>query len=215
MYGSNFCSCTSNPRETSSLPIDAAAIPFPSDDTTPPVMKMKRVWLSAMPHNGIVAAGRAPDLSGCPQQLASVLARGSVSVACAEHPHQLGDDTVARELGHRGPCGATGGPFFDLEMAIGERSDLRQVGDAQDLPPLRQRPEMLANGAGGVAADARVDLVEHEHRLEARLGARVPAAPAATSAPGADTVSHAQQREHHARELPSGGNLSQRARGHP
>jgi hypothetical protein len=40
MYGSNFCRPTVNPRETSSRPMDAAAIPLPSDDTTPPVMKM-------------------------------------------------------------------------------------------------------------------------------------------------------------------------------
>src|SRR5205085_3508340 len=43
MYGSNFCSCTSSPRATSSRPIDAAEIPLPSEETTPPVMKMKRV----------------------------------------------------------------------------------------------------------------------------------------------------------------------------
>src|SRR5690242_18867853 len=43
MYGSNFCSWTSSPRATRSRPIEAAAMPLPSDETTPPVMKMKRV----------------------------------------------------------------------------------------------------------------------------------------------------------------------------
>src|SRR5947208_6423731 len=43
MYGSNFWSVTVKPRETSSRPIDAAAIPLPSAETTPPVTKMKRV----------------------------------------------------------------------------------------------------------------------------------------------------------------------------
>jgi hypothetical protein len=37
MYGSNFCSETFRPRALSRRPSDAAVIPFPSDDTTPPV----------------------------------------------------------------------------------------------------------------------------------------------------------------------------------
>src|SRR5215218_5470773 len=43
MYGSNFWRATLRPRETSRRPIDAAAIPLPSEETTPPVTKMKRV----------------------------------------------------------------------------------------------------------------------------------------------------------------------------
>jgi len=40
MYGSNFWIATFKPLAVSSFPSDAAAIPFPSDDTTPPVIKM-------------------------------------------------------------------------------------------------------------------------------------------------------------------------------
>ena len=40
MYGSNLSMVTRSPRSTSNRPSDAAAIPFPSDDTTPPVTKM-------------------------------------------------------------------------------------------------------------------------------------------------------------------------------
>ena len=43
MYGSNFCSATVRPRATSRRPIEAAAMPLPSEETTPPVTKMKRV----------------------------------------------------------------------------------------------------------------------------------------------------------------------------
>src|SRR3954451_16565173 len=43
MYGSNFWRATLSPRDTRSRPIDAAAMPFPRDETTPPVTKMKRV----------------------------------------------------------------------------------------------------------------------------------------------------------------------------
>src|ERR1700733_8340338 len=36
-YGSNFWSCTCSPRAFSRRPSEAATIPFPSADTTPPV----------------------------------------------------------------------------------------------------------------------------------------------------------------------------------
>ena len=39
MYGSNFWTCTLRPRALSSRPSDAATMPFPSDETTPPVTK--------------------------------------------------------------------------------------------------------------------------------------------------------------------------------
>src|SRR6266536_2513848 len=38
-YGSNFCSCTRSPRALSKRPSEAATIPFPSAETTPPVTK--------------------------------------------------------------------------------------------------------------------------------------------------------------------------------
>jgi hypothetical protein len=40
MYGSNFWMVTRSPRSTSRRPSEAAAIPFPSEETTPPVTKM-------------------------------------------------------------------------------------------------------------------------------------------------------------------------------
>src|SRR5665213_265823 len=39
-YGSNFCNDTRSPRLSSRQPMEAAAMPFPSDETTPPVTKM-------------------------------------------------------------------------------------------------------------------------------------------------------------------------------
>src|SRR6478752_6490523 len=47
MYGSNFCIVTVRPRSTSRRPSEAAAIPFPREETTPPVTKMYLVafWL--------------------------------------------------------------------------------------------------------------------------------------------------------------------------
>src|SRR5665647_537980 len=47
-YGSNFWSCTCSPRALRSRPSDAATIPFPSAETTPPVTKTYLVarWLT-------------------------------------------------------------------------------------------------------------------------------------------------------------------------
>ena len=80
-------------------------MPFPSAETTPPVMKMKRVsgrlW-------GIQALGiectDGPDgrqRSRRGQQLFGVLARRAVRGLRAEHPHQLLDHAVAVELPRR------------------------------------------------------------------------------------------------------------------
>ncbi len=43
MYGSSLIMVTRNPRASSSAAKDADAIPLPSDDTTPPVIKMSLV----------------------------------------------------------------------------------------------------------------------------------------------------------------------------
>ncbi len=48
MYGSSFINVSSRPRFSRSAPIDAATIPFPTDDTTPPVTKMNLVCLGGM-----------------------------------------------------------------------------------------------------------------------------------------------------------------------
>src|SRR6059058_4210576 len=49
MYGSNFWIVTRRPRSTSRRPSDAAAMPLPRDDTTPPVTKMYFVELTDSP----------------------------------------------------------------------------------------------------------------------------------------------------------------------
>src|SRR4051812_43345991 len=62
MYGSNFCIVTLRPRSTSSLPREAAAMPFPREDTTPPVTKMYLVAFGVVirPALGRCASGLPP-----------------------------------------------------------------------------------------------------------------------------------------------------------
>jgi hypothetical protein len=63
MYGSNFWSPTLRPRATRRRPIEAAAMPLPSDETTPPVMNTYRVsgtiWVSRV-RIGHPGPGRVP-----------------------------------------------------------------------------------------------------------------------------------------------------------
>src|SRR2546425_1933497 len=49
MYGSNFWIVTRRPRSTRRRPSEAAAMPLPRDDTTPPVTKMYFVELTDSP----------------------------------------------------------------------------------------------------------------------------------------------------------------------
>ena len=49
MYGSNFCIDTFKPLFFNSLPNDAAVIPFPSEDTTPPVTNTYFVFFIKIP----------------------------------------------------------------------------------------------------------------------------------------------------------------------
>src|SRR2546422_5783128 len=49
MYGSNFWIVTRRPRSTSRRPSEAAAMPFPSEETTPPVTKTYFVELTDSP----------------------------------------------------------------------------------------------------------------------------------------------------------------------
>ena len=67
-----------------------------------------------------------------------------------------------------GARGVGGGVLDDREVAVAERGDLGQVGDAEHLPALRQRAQAGADRARGVPADARVDLVEHERAVGER-----------------------------------------------
>ncbi len=57
-------------------------------------------------------------------------------------------------------------------MVIGTSGDLRQVGDTQNLGPTGYLAQFLADGGGGFAADAGVDLIEDQGRNPIGLGSR-------------------------------------------
>ena len=53
MYGSSFRRVTLIPRDSSSAAIDAAAIPLPKEDTTPPVTNTN--FVMAAPETGSIS----------------------------------------------------------------------------------------------------------------------------------------------------------------
>jgi len=59
------------------------------------------------------------------------------------------------------------------QMMVGERGDLREVRDDEDLVAGAQRLQTQADLDRRLAADAGIDLVEHEGRGRGRPGGRL------------------------------------------
>src|SRR3954447_8776363 len=125
MYGSNFCRATFRPRATSRRPMDAAAMPFPSEETTPPVTKMKRVRgrgsdTGLLPVPFSLEAGPAGPSGGL-EQLAGVAASRHVTAVRAQHADQLAHDFALGELRDGGAGRLPRGVLDDREVAVGQR----------------------------------------------------------------------------------------------
>ena len=83
----------------------------------------------------------------------------------AQHPLQLVAALgVVERLDPR--VGRVAGHLLDPEVRVGDARDLRQVRDREHLRALGEPLQRRGDGVGGLAADARVDLVE-DHRLAA------------------------------------------------
>src|SRR5690348_7513266 len=145
-YGSNFWSWTRRPRALSNRPSEAATIPFPRAETTPPVTK---TYFGARALTGF--QGSTP---GGGRLLAAD--RGQ-ELLPAEHSLELGLPLLVAEL--LDPrMRRVAGRLLDEEVAIGERRDLGQVRDRHDLRMLGEAPEQRADRVRRLAADAGVDL---------------------------------------------------------
>ena len=81
---------------------------------------------------------------------------------------QHAGDLLAAALGverqHVGAGGVAGRRLADQPVPVGDRRDLRRMRDHQHLDVLGQPLQPLADGGRGGAADARIDLVEHDGR---------------------------------------------------
>src|SRR5258708_32855830 len=101
-YGSNFCSVTRNPRLSSRHPMEAAAMPLPRDETTPPVTNMylaigiPSVFISTKTVQKVQPLVRDPAAYRRPETRTRFLPRGydtrfrGLAIAPAA-PHARGD----------------------------------------------------------------------------------------------------------------------------
>src|SRR3954464_13131141 len=87
---------------------------------------------------------------------------GLVRALAAEHATDLLDDALAVEAPHAGGGAIPRDVLLQGEVGPGQGGDLRQVGYAEDLAALAEGTQPLADGPGGHAADAGVDLVEDQ-----------------------------------------------------
>ena len=159
--------------------------PLPSEEATPPVTKTCLVGCFSTGFNPIKTSGdpraddtrtrRAAGLAG-PTSSSScgVGHRGVGLLQPGQHPGQLLHAAGVVERGEARGGHRPVAALADDDVVVGERGDLRQVGDHEDLGRPREHGEPPADLDRRLAADAGVDLVEDEGRHRAGAGQRRP-----------------------------------------
>ena len=150
-------------------------------------------------HQAVVGSAGLGDLAapglGAVEELPGAGERRRTARVAAEHLRQLDDPAFpvqAFDLGH-GPTVALS--LGDAVLGVGVSGDLWQMRHAQDLMPPGERPQAASDGVRAPAADARVDLVEHEDGRVIRFG------------------QHALDGQRHARQLAARGDPRERPGG--
>src|SRR5262245_46965460 len=155
-YGSDFCAETDRPPALGSRPSEAATMPFPSAETTPPVTN---TYLATGSHRS-----RRPGRSRRGRALA--FGERGDELRAAGHPLELlSADEVVQLLDAR--VRGVSRDLLDAEVRVGDARDLWEVRDREHLRPLAEALKRGCDRMSRDAADACVDLVEHE-RLAAR-----------------------------------------------
>ncbi len=138
------------------------------------------------------------------KQMFGVFEAGAGQGGAGEHAGDLLDALLRGEAGDGGFGAASLFGLGDQEVLIGESRDLREVRDANDLLGGGEGLEFAANGLGGAASDADVNLVEDQgagrcYRCALRFGG---------FAGAADALFYRDlESEQDARHLASGGDL--------
>src|SRR5690348_4317641 len=136
-YGSNFCTCTLRPRAFSSRPSEAAVMPFPSEETTPPVTKTylvtaRRPFPCQSSRALIVAARADPSPNACYDARRSSPFERREERRAAEHALELVAPLCVVEARDRG-VRRVARHLLDAEVPVGRTRDLWQMRDRDDL----------------------------------------------------------------------------------
>src|SRR5436309_3484382 len=138
-YGSNFWSCTRSPRALSRRPSEAATIPFPRAETTPPVTKM---YFGARALTGFQGSSRCGQrLFGLPHERGEPgeRVRGDGAPDAAEPRRLDGERRLRLAVLHRHEVELDLGMLAgQLEGDAPQRHDLE---DEQRAAQLRAAPE--------------------------------------------------------------------------
>src|SRR5215467_5365605 len=95
-YGSNFCSWTRSPRAFSRRPSEAATIPFPSADTTPPVTKTYFGSRTLTGFQGSTRCGRSLSRGRTDEPRKPRKHLGGEGAPDASEPRRLDDERCSR-----------------------------------------------------------------------------------------------------------------------
>src|SRR6185312_12209523 len=95
-YGSNFWSWTRRPRAFSRRPSDAATIPFPSAETTPPVTKTYFGARALTGFQGSSAGGRRSAIAGLNQRVEPVERLPGIAAPEADQERPVDDERRLR-----------------------------------------------------------------------------------------------------------------------
>src|SRR5680860_438151 len=204
-YGSNFWITTLNPRLFSIRPNEAAVMPLPRDETTPPVTNTCFAMYLSSPV--AVESGRGGTRGPAPHLVYQAYLRPVFQRPCerqcplvsgrpAQHPGQFLQAPLAVENLEAGHAAACRDLLADEIVAVGEGGYLGQMRDHDHLTVPRCLSQLGAHCCGCEPAYAGVDLIEH-HGLR-RL---------ASSQSGLD-------RQQHARQLASRSSAREAARLH-
>ncbi len=181
MYGSIFWRVTRKPRASSREPIDAAASPLPSEDTTPPVTKMYLVVTASL---SFCCARPAPPASACAHWSPSSRHAATNARSCSLVLIARRGGAGAVRPGTRPPRGRGARRAHDLvpgeerphAPAAASRTT-RPAGAREDRRGARRRPapRRAAGGAGrrsrSAARIARARAAAPGARLRTRRGA--------------------------------------------
>src|SRR6266403_2718623 len=97
-----------------------------------------------------------------------MLARSLSQLRPRQHARHFFGSLFAGDLANgslRPPSSFT---LLDNVMMVGERCDLRQVGNAEHLIAFGERLQFLPHGLGGAPSDTGIDLVEDQRALSGR-----------------------------------------------
>src|SRR3954447_9108405 len=166
-YGSNFCSWTRSPRALSRRPSEAATIPFPSAETTPPVTKTYLGARALTGFQGSSGRGWTPSrfLAGAQERVQARERLGGEAAPQPDQERRLHDERGLRPVAlGRTQCQLRldavageleGDPLHRHDVQHQERAGHLRLAEGRRLGPAEDLPARAGREAAPVRLDSR------------------------------------------------------------